>query len=323
MVATAETTRRRIGLPIDIVNARKGKITASIAPAICGVDPYTDAATAFMLITGRVERIGSEAMEWGNRMEPIVLEAMQDRFPEYPVQRTQVWSEYAGAGLLAGKLGATIDAEINATTYAEAKTSGLHSGFADLSEWGDPGTAEVPARVSVQVAVQFICNPSKRLCVVPTFLGGRGFALYEIPRPDELVEAVRERLERFAVDNLARDIMPEPTGAESFLEAVKLVPRVEGKTTPIDNDLMLELVRAREALKLAERDADAAKAKVMAALGDAEIGEAPSGRVSWKRTKDVSFFDKERFATEQPALLDKYTGFRPGHRVFLVKPTKE
>lgn len=322
MVATIPARPVR-GLPPDIINARKGKITASIAPAICGVDKFTDAATAFLLITGRVATVASEAMDWGNRLEPVVLEAMQERFPEWPVQRTQVWSEYHGSGPLAGNLGATIDAEINLTTYAEAKTSGLHSGFADLSEWGEPGTAEVPARVSVQVAAQFLCNPSKKLCVVPTFLGGRGFGVYEIPRPDELIEAVRERLERFWVDHVAKDIIPEPTGCAAFLEAVKQIPRVPGKVTPIDDGLMRELLAAKEAAKLAEKAQAEAEAKVKAALGDAEIGEAPCGRATWKRTKDVAFFDKARFAEEQPAMLDRYSSFRPGHRVFLVKATKE
>jgi predicted phage-related endonuclease len=322
MVATASTRPVR-GLPPDIINARKGKITASIAPAICGVDPYTDPATAFLLITGRVERLSSDAMEWGQRLEPLVLEAMEEQYPEYAVQRTQVWSEYGGPGPLRGMLGATLDAEINQSVYAEAKTSGLHSGFTDLSEWGEPGSSQVPARVSVQAAVQFLCNPAKKLCVVPTFIGGRGFALYEIPRPDDLIEAVKEQLERFAVDHLAKNVIPEPTGCAAFLDAVKQLPRVAGKTVQIDDGLMAELLVAREALKLAEKEEAAAKAKVMAALEDAEIGEASCGRVTWKRTKDVAFFDKERLAAEQPALVDRYTSFRPGHRVFLVKRTKE
>lgn len=314
--------RPRLGLPIDIVNARKGKITASIAPAICGCDPYTDAATAFLLITGRIERLSSDAMEWGNRLEPVVLDAMQDQHEEYQVRATQVWTEYHGAGPLKGACGATLDAVINDTIYVEAKTSGLHSRFADMSDWGEPGTSQVPDRVSIQAAVQFLCNPAQRLCVVPTFLGGRGFGVYEIPRPAELIEAVREQLERFKVDHLDKDLMPEPTGNDGFLEAVKMLPRVEGKTTAIDDALFRELVVAREGFDLAERAKKDAEAKVKAALGDAEIGECGAGRVTWKKTKDGEQFDKARFEAEQPALRDRYSIVKPGHRVFLVKPTK-
>lgn len=323
MVAESPTARPAPGLPVDILNARKGKITASIAPAICGVDPYTDAATAFLLITGRVERLSSQAMEWGNRLEPVVLEAMQDQFPEYQVRKRQVWTEFHGKGPLAGNCGATLDAVINDATYVEAKTSGLHSRFADMSDWGEFGTAEVPDRVSVQAAVQFLCNPMQRLCVVPTFLGGRGFGVYEIPRPDELVEAVREKLEQFWIDHVAKDVMPEPTGSDAFLEAVKMIPRVEGKTVQIDPALFRELVAAREGFDLAEQAKKEATAKVQAALADAEIGECDAGRVTWKRTKDSERFDQKRFEAEQPAMRDRYSIVKPGHRVFLVKPNKE
>lgn len=324
MIANPNTIeRRKPGLPIDIVNARKGKITASIAPAIMGCDPYTDAATAFMLITGRIERLSSPAMEWGNRLEPVVLQAMQDEHDEYQVRATQVWSEYQGPGPLAGHCGATRDADINIPTYAEAKSSGLFNRFADLSEWGEPGTAQVPDRVSIQVAVQFLCAPEKRLCVVPTFLGGRGFAIYEIPRPEELIAVVKEQLERFWIDHIARDVMPEPTGSDGTLEALKLITRVEGKRTTLDPDLFRELVVAREAFDLAEAEKKAATAKVQAALGDAEIGECDGGRVTWKKCKDGEKFDQKRFEAEQPAMRDRYSIVKPGHRTFLVKPNKE
>jgi putative phage-type endonuclease len=51
------------------LQARKGKITASIAAACLGMDPHTGPLSAFNQITGKTARSTTFHMEWGNQHE--------------------------------------------------------------------------------------------------------------------------------------------------------------------------------------------------------------------------------------------------------------
>lgn len=57
--------------------ARKGKITASVAAAVLGIDPHTGPLSAFNQITGRTTKEDNRYMAWGREFESSAREAYE------------------------------------------------------------------------------------------------------------------------------------------------------------------------------------------------------------------------------------------------------
>ena len=64
---------------VDLATRRLEKIGGSEAAAACGVDPHTSRIMLWAEKTGKVEREQSEAMRWGNLLQPVVYAELEAR----------------------------------------------------------------------------------------------------------------------------------------------------------------------------------------------------------------------------------------------------
>lgn len=72
------------------LEVRRSGIGGSEVAAICGLSKWESAYTLWLRKTGRVEDkdlSGNEAVEWGNRLEPVVIDKFADNHPELTLFR--------------------------------------------------------------------------------------------------------------------------------------------------------------------------------------------------------------------------------------------
>ncbi len=290
---------------------RRGYLTASDVSAVLGENPHKTAWDVWVEKTSEVEPSeAGEAAEIGNDLEDAMLNwgARQVGIDPASIER-QVWF-VSPRGVIA----ATMDGVarrggkriIDPTTGFEAKTTSI-----DGEQWGEAGTDLVPFKVLFQCAAQMIACPTLQRVHVPALLAGFRLErrLYTIHRDDELLESVesrcREWWQRYVV---GREQPPQDAGGPS-MDVLKRVKRVPAKSVALPAELVARWRQAEDALKAAADLQEQAKAAVIAALGDAEGGECPLGKVSFMQQTRKGL-DAEALKAEQPDVFERY--YRPG-----------
>ena len=306
---------------------RKGKVTASLVPAICGLDPYKGPVQAFLEITGRKldEDEAPIAAEIGSLLEEPIIRLTEQKTGR-KIRRRNIWRVLQD-GPLAGKVGATLDFDYDdETRYGEVKTSGLVHGFGDHSAWGEEGTDEVPERVLVQVATQMLVSPEKVECIVPALIGrNKGLAIYRVRRDADLVGVVGERIAKFFRDYIETDTMPpleSGVDADYVIDVARSMGSKVGASVEIDPALAAEYAAARDMEKAGEEAKKIAGAKIRLVLDGAEVGIADGWSISHKRPKDSLVFDKAAFVADNPELFARYCSLRPSSPRLLVTAKK-
>ncbi len=230
--------------------------------AIMGLSPWASAYDIWLKKTGQVEDVEpNKSMLAGTRFEEGVLQFAQDELG--PLTRNQYRSAPEH------HLATHIDAVLKETGEpVECKTAGL---FGPLSpEWGEPGTDEIPIAYIIQAHVHMICIV-EGTCHVPAFLGGRGFVRYLVERDNDLSHHIIVAATEFWTKNVMPRVPPE---GQPSLEVVKLLKREPNKVVPIDPGLLVSYQLAKAVQKAAKQGFEERAAALLAALGDAECGDA-------------------------------------------------
>jgi predicted phage-related endonuclease len=284
---------------------RHGYFNASDAGTLFGAHPYRSLAdVAVEKLTGPTDEAPTEAMERGNRLEPVLLEWFGDR-----IGATVITPDVLHVN---GRLMATLDGEIIGapSAWVEAKTTRQH--------WDEP-----PEHVYWQVVAQAAASGRERCHVVWLDASMTMSEVEVVPAPGH-VEAVLEAAAKF-MDFI--DLGMTPEGIEMSAENLAtLYPHPEpGKLVTID-DLGLAAVQRWEETRLARIDAEkaekAAKDAVAAMVADAE-GLTYDGRLvcTWKANKPSMRLDAKALEADHGDLVATYRREVPGARVLRV--TKE
>lgn len=271
--------------------ARRGLIGGTLMTAIAGVNPWLSVADAWLELTGALDDAPENpAMEAGSLLERSVLDWLE-RSEGIRLER-DVFLRDPG-----GMFCANIDAvchDADPPFLAEAKTAGIVGPRPDSEQWGEPQTDQVPERVIVQVHHYFgvldAASPDAapiRLALVPTLLGGRGFALYRVQRDDELVASLRELGRKFWVDHVAPRRPPEDF--RPSLDAAKRIRRQPGLVTTLPEEVVEQWINAREQKKRADEALEAAQAQLLAALGPAEAGDFSGGQITYMTVRRKAY----------------------------------
>jgi predicted phage-related endonuclease len=117
---------------------------------------------------------------------------------------------------------------------------------------------------------------------VPALLGGRGRAMYRVIPNKDLMDLILERATEFWEKHVQADIPPD---SPPTLEVVRYLKKTPGKRVPIEAAKVREWRELDAAAKDMTKKADAAKAVVLALLGDAVEGESELGLVKLTRSK--------------------------------------
>lgn len=219
---------------------------------------------------------------WGNRLEGSVADAFCELtgaqvIPIAPFtlyRRRDLPMTATPDRLLAG----------SPARILECKTAGAEQ----AKHWGEDGDPEgVPLRYSIQVQHQLAVMdlPRAHLAVL---IGGNDFRTYEIEADADFRSVLERRVREFWRSVELREA-PEPGPLD--LDVVRSLYRKAsvGKSVRIQaqeaDALLDEYELAKQIASDASKQADTAKARLMALLGDAEEGVLPSGRsLLWRAT---------------------------------------
>lgn len=206
---------------------RKGRITASILPAICGVSPWAGRVAAWLEITGRNDVAASPAAEWGHYVETQLLEWYAEK-RDAPIENVGSRLHPEHEWLLATPDSRCVEDPI----LVEAKNVGPRVAH----NWHDGP----PEYVLVQVHTQMEVLDAER-CDVVASIAGAPPEIFPVERdrdlgaeiialakefyenhivtdlcPDDDARTTREQLERvFSV--CSPGIIPAPSGAEDWV----------------------------------------------------------------------------------------------------------
>jgi predicted phage-related endonuclease len=279
----------------DFTRAQRAQyLGSSDAAAICGKDPWRNAADVFLEKTGQVPGFaGSKVTEIGQYLEGGIL-----AWAEAELQTTFARDQFhvAADNIRCANLDALALA-LDPVASVEAKCAGLIARPRYFEEFGEPGTDEVPDHITIQVNHQFgVLDdqgdiPHITLALVPVLLVGRGFVLYRVPRSDALVDAIKEREQRFWRDHVAARVMP-PDVVPS-LDVLRLRTREEKKRVTIPDAVVARWLTAKDQLKQAEESEAATRRALLSQLDDAEMGDCPAGVVTYTATKRKGYVVEE------------------------------
>lgn len=230
---------------------------------------------------------GNTSTALGHKLEPIVLEAAEERIGRKIVDR-QKWC-------VRGVNGATLDGRVEGGgPLVEAKTSGILWADNRLSEWGDDGTDEVPDLYLMQVQCQLLVTEAE-LAYLAALIGGRGFAMYHIPPHKDLQYAIAMKSAEF----LATVANDEPPGEPPTLETLKRIRRQPEKIVDRSDEIEAaydawEAAKARA--KVTDTAKDDAQRRLIALLGDAEAAVCGRGMVTYfEQTRKESVTPESKF----------------------------
>jgi len=278
-------------------SSRLGGIGASECGAILGVDPYQSAYDIWLKKTGKVDAEGdSEPAFIGNEIEGTIGRLAEHELGRRVVRPTSTF-KHPNEVMLAN-IDFMLDQAKRGAEIVEAKSTGIMDG------WGEPGTDMVPERVLVQVTAQMMCAGSN-VAHVARLLGRFGFSfdMYVVRLNESLAASIEESVCDFWHNCVQKDIPPDDS--IPALEIVKAVRRTEGKSTVVKPELVSAYLQANEASKAAEKLCDDAKAALMAAMGDAQLGVSEAGVVKIS-TVNTDRFDAKAFGEKHPELKRQF-----------------
>lgn len=256
--------------------ARRGLVTASKIPVICGESPYASVLSLWAEDTGLVEAEEPDAeraelFELGHLMEPVLLELYERRTGRKPRRSPELLThpEIPWAG-------ASLDAVAPVRRIVEAKWS-------NASRWGSEG---IPFDVELQVQWAMFVTGWEVADVVA--LVGRSARVVEVRRDDGLIADVLPLAEDYH-RHVADGTQPPTDGSEATRRALaRMHPRDDGEVLPATPDLV-GLVAELRAAKAAKADAEALEATVSNALR-AVLGDCSgiAGLVTYRKNADSS-----------------------------------
>lgn len=261
---------------------RADKIGGSDVAAIVGLSNWQSAYALWHERRGQIEPGPDKPqMEWGTRLEPVIVQAFEERHPEFMVdyQPGQVWAhpdrpwQVASPDALLGSNPFTVPPTIIAGL--EAKTSRYDDG------WGPDGSADIPPYYSTQVqwCMDVFEVDTWHLAVL---FSGSDYREYVIPAQPNLQTLLREAASDF-LDSLTEDRVPPIDGHDTTYQAIReLHPDIDDVEIEV-GDLGREWIEAVRAEAEAARAAKEKKALLADHMGRARRALLDGQRIAYRR----------------------------------------
>jgi putative phage-type endonuclease len=276
---------------------RRRYIGASEAAAACGLSPWMTPFELWQSKTSTgVSDVDSPAMEWGRRLESVVLAKYAEDTRTQPEAPCAFRASFAYPWM-----GCTPDALLP-DRVVEVKTAGL----AKAREWGDAGTDAVPLHYLLQVTHQMIVT-GRRKADIPVLIGGSDYRVYSVDYDPELAAMLIERESEFwmCVES------GTPPDVKTIKDATARWPKDTGEIVVATAPIAEAIVRLREIeerQKALEADADALGLAVRACMADAATLTDSAGNVlaTWKAQQRHTL-DQKALKAAHPALHAEFT----------------
>ncbi len=253
---------------------RKNGIGGSDVAGICRVSPWVSPVGVWARKTGRISDAvePSEAMEWGTRLERVILEKFADEHPEFHVRtgfgtyanRTRPWQIANPDGIFEWE---TI------TRRGDEQDIHVHRGVVEVktAAYEDDWKDGVPAYYRTQVLWYLQTFGFERAFVVVLF-AGRRYREFEIIADEFEMAANLSEVEKMR-ELILTDVQPDYDGSTATYETIRqLHPDINPEGEVELGDLWVHYSNAMARLDEATYHANELKSRVLDALGDAKRG---------------------------------------------------
>lgn len=286
------------GLPQEEwLRYRKLGLGGSDAGAVCGLNPYRTALEVYLDKTSdNIEGTDNEAMRQGREFEEYV--AM--RFTEATgkkVRRANFMYYDEGNPFMLADVDRMVVGE---NAGLECKTASPY--MAD--KWKD---GKIPLSYQIQCYhYMSVCNADAWYIAVLIY--GREFKHYRIERDKEMIADLRRIEKDFWENNVLKKQLPEPDGSELCDSVIAEYCR-NSKALSIPLAGFDERLGRRQELagEIARLEAEKRKIEqeLKMYLGEAELAENSSYRVSWKAVSSKRL-DEKKLKEERPEIYAQY-----------------
>lgn len=263
-----------MSLSTEQLSARKLGLGASEVSSIFGLNPFQSEFDLWASKTGKVDDFdGNDATNRGNWLEAGILNYAEDTLG-VPIVRNVRVLDPAG-----GVLAATLDADcpqLNAIIEAKSTTQD--------EEFGEPYSAQVPARFIIQTIVGMMCA-GRALAYIPVLFPRYkrfAFEMFTNEFNPTLAQQIREKANQWWSAFVVRDI--PPTDSIGTIEVLKRMKRVPSKIVDVPAALVFNWKTARKIRLDNEKVEATAEAALITAIGDAEAGNSDAGVVTYLET---------------------------------------
>jgi len=300
----------------DAQKAQRARgVGSSDIPIILGLSRFKTAYDLWMERMGRIDpQPETEAMAIGSQIEPLLLSMAAQRIGERVVRPSQTF--VGGKAHYRANIDGMVGMAKRGHPIVEAKSTGY------LEGWGLDGTDEIPEGVRAQVTYQ-MAIASSTMAYVACLRADHGlqFSLHPISYDEGLAAQILG-----AVDDWWSHVTSgtAPSSSEPSLECIKRL-RYNDDAAPaiIDAGLLAEDIIARERAQEAAAFADACRARVLAALGNARSGQDKDGHYSIKVSNvKTERFDSKAFQQAHPDLAAQYR-IEGGYNRVTIKQSKK
>lgn len=286
------------------LNLREKDVTASTAGALFGVHEYQSAYGLYCLKAGIITEDAEETppMRRGRLLEPVALQLVAEDRPTWKVERgTHYYRDPVH------RIGATpdafaIDPERPGFGVLQIKT--VEPGVFRKKWRGedDFGQVEPPLWIAIQAIVEASLTGASWAAVIPMRVGfGLDHDVIDIPMRPGIMERLRGEVAEFW-RRIEAGTPPDPDYGRDAGLIAKLYGEDDGSTISLHgSNRIVELLSARETLKMREADGSAAEkerkavdAEIISLLGPATRGMLADGRyVEAKTTRRGAYQVKE------------------------------
>lgn len=170
---------------------REGAMTGSRIAAAMGLSPWTSPFSLYFQMTGAATEETSYEdapwLEWGNLLEPVVIDHWARRHPETKVRRRKtVWQNRERPWQVCSPDGLIVTPGVGsprrpADAILEVKTSRWRD------DWGEPGTDEIPIYYRCQ-ALWMLATLGLRWCHFAVLFGGSDYQEFQVEWHDGDIE---------------------------------------------------------------------------------------------------------------------------------------
>lgn len=296
---------------------RTKDVTSTEVSALYGASPYV---TSFELwhrkARGEVSSFAPTGrMQWGTRLEPVIAQAAAD---EHGWTNLSPLKQYIR--LPEHRVGSSFDfvARVgDAESIVECKNVGLdrvrHGWVFD----GD-NLVEAPLHIELQVQHQMLVA-DLQIAHIAVLVGGNSLHVLKRSRDAGIAADILRRVAEFWA-SVDAGTSPSATTEDADFVIRSLRAQAGDAAVSCDApevvDALREYSMLGEQLKALEAQRDAAKARVLLAVGDAASVQTPIGKVSCGMTKD----NPGKLITAD--MVGTYVGARAGFRQFRFTPNK-
>jgi putative phage-type endonuclease len=260
--------------------------------AICGLNKWESPMSLWAKKTELIEteQPDSEAMEWGRRLEPVIIAKLQSVHPELEVFYNPGTFAHADRDWqLANPDALAYDRAADEWLVIEIKTSRYED------EWDD-NTGQVPASYRAQVLWYLQTFGFKR-AIVATLFSGAKYREFALDADEFEMEANLKRVEQWR-EYVTSGTMPDFDGAEATYNTVRaLHPEIDADADDVElGELGDSYLAAAEKFEEAESHLRELKSRILDQMGTAKRGLI-NGR--WAVTRQA------RGTTGLPYLVNK------------------